>query len=210
MTAYPSQIANILATIRYIESRGNYGIAAQPRRGVGRLPVHRIDVERVRRVPPRLSRTARGPGRARRLDVQRFLQQWNNDVSMIPVMWYYPRASRDVALMDIVPVPSAGNVLTVREYQQRGSACGPSSPASRFRGAHPRCVVARFGLPPDPPAPTMADPATPAEERTASVAFPVLGPTRLAAPDCGDATGCRPERRRDGVTRGDRGRGTLR
>ena len=26
------------------------------------------------------------------IDVNRFLAQWHNDVSMIPVMWYYPRA----------------------------------------------------------------------------------------------------------------------
>ena len=47
--------------------------------------------------------------------------------------------------------------------------------------------LARMGLAPELPAPVAVDPSTPAVERTARVAFPVLGPTRLAAPDCGDA-----------------------
>ena len=38
---------------------------------------------------------------------------------MVPVMWYYPRAAIDPTLMDVVPVPAAGNTLTVREYQAR-------------------------------------------------------------------------------------------
>jgi len=187
--AYPSQIANILATIRYIESRGNYGIA--PNRG-GASGAYQFIAStwngfggyaHAYLAPPEVQDERAA------LDVQRFLQQWNNDVSMVPVMWYYPRASRDVALMDIVPVPSAGNVLTVREYQQRwlgvwAFLAGQPIPKALTHDA----IVARFGLPPVPPVPTMADPATPAEERTASVAFPVLGPTRLAAPDCGDAT----------------------
>lgn len=188
VTAFPSQIANILATIRYMESRGNYGIA--PNRGGASGAYQFIastwngfgGYSHAYLAPPEVQDERAA------LDVQRFLQQWNNDVSMVPVMWYYPRASRDVALMDIVPVPSAGNVLTVREYQQRwlgvwAFLAGQPIPESLTLAA----ALSRLGLPPDPPAPTEADPATPAEERTASVAFPVLGPTRLAAPDCGDA-----------------------
>ena len=44
-----------------------------------------------------------------------------------------------------------------------------------------------MGFAPELPPPAAVDPATPAIERNATIAFPVLGPTRLAAPDCGDA-----------------------
>ena len=87
-------------------------------------------------------------------DVNRFLAQWKNDVSMIPVMWYYPRAATDPALMDVVPVPSAGNILTIREYQQRwlavfSSISGKPVPAPLTQAD----VYARAGLPPTVPAP---------------------------------------------------------
>ncbi len=124
----------------------------------------------------------------RHVDVNRFLAQWNNDVSMIPVMWYYPRASRDAALMDIVPVPSAGNVLTVREYQQRWLgvwAFLSGQPIPRQLTLYQ--ALGRLGIPPTLPERQVIDPAAPAIERKATIVFPVIGPTRLAAPDCGDA-----------------------
>jgi hypothetical protein len=52
-------------------------------------------------------------------DVRAILARWKGDVSMVPVIWYYPKAATDATLMDLVPVPSAGNRLTVREYQHR-------------------------------------------------------------------------------------------
>jgi hypothetical protein len=107
---------------------------------------------------------------------------------MIPVMWYFPRAAREPVLMDVVPVPSAGNVLTVREYQQRWLGVWaflsgqPIPQPLTLAGA-----LARLGLPPELPTDQPYDPQRPAIERKATIAFPVLGPTRLAAPDCGDA-----------------------
>ncbi|MGB0115129.1 MAG: transglycosylase family protein [Ilumatobacteraceae bacterium] len=186
--AYPSQIANILATIRYMESRGNYSIPTNKGGASGAYQFITSTwngfggYSHAYLAPPEVQ------DQRAAADVEMFLRQWNNDVSMIPVMWYYPRASRDVALMDIVPIPSAGNVLTVREYQQRWLGVWaflagqpiPETPTSAQ-------AQARLGLPPEPPAAEAPAPETPAEERTASVAFPVLGPTRLAAPDCGDA-----------------------
>jgi len=188
VTALPSQIANILATIRYVESRGNYN--APPNKGGASGAYQFIastwdgfgGYSQAYLAPPEVQDERAA------LDVDRFLAQWNNDVSMIPVMWYFPRASREVELMDIVPVPSAGNVLTVREYQQRWLgvwAFLSGQPIPRqltFAEA-----LARLGLPPELPAPQAVDPDTPAVERKATIAFPVIGPTRLAAPDCGDA-----------------------
>ena len=187
ITAYPSQIADILATIRYLESRGNY--LAPPNRGRASGAYQFITstwnnyggYQNAYLAPPEIQDERAAA------DVMKFLAQWNNDVSMIPVMWYYPRASRDVSLMDVVPVPSAGNVLTVREYQQRWLAIWSSLSGQQLPQPLSQAdQLARMGFAPELAPPTAIDPATPAAERTATVAFPVLGPSRLAAPECGN------------------------
>jgi hypothetical protein len=188
VVASPSQVANILATIRYLESRGDY--SAPPNQGNASGAYQFITstwanyggFRDAYLAPPEIQDERAAA------DVHRFLAQWNNDVSMIPVMWYFPRAASDLTLMDVVPVPSAGNVLTVREYQQRWLAVWAflsGRPVPRPLTLADQ--LARMGFAPELPPPTAIDPATPAVERTATVAFPVLGPTRLAAPDCGDA-----------------------
>jgi hypothetical protein len=119
-------------------------------------------------------------------DVQAILARWKGDVSMVPVIWYYPKAATDPALMDQVPVPSAGNRLTVREYQHRWLNVY----------AYVTGNVIRYGLeavPPDlkyisgiPPELT-ADQPTPTE-----IAYPVLGRSVVVPPvacdDCGGGT----------------------
>ena len=190
---FPEQIANILATIRYLESRGNYTIG--PNRGNASGAYQFIEstwngyggYQHAYQAPPAVQDERAGA------DVERFLQMWNNDVSMVPVMWYYPRAARDIELMDIVPVPSAGNILTVREYQQRWLAVwaflsGQPIPQQLTLAD----ALARLGVPPRLPDAQAVDPSTPAIERQATISFPVLGPTRLAAPECGDADDAAP------------------
>jgi muramidase (phage lysozyme) len=186
--AYPSQMAHILATIRYVESRGDYSAPLNKGRASGAYQFITSTWDGYGGYPEAYLAPPELQDERAAADVDRFLAQWDNDVSMIPVMWYYPRASRDVALMDVVPVPSAGNVLTVREYQQRWLAVWSSLSGQPI----PRPLtladqLARMGFAPELAPPTPIDPATPAVERTATVAFPVLGPTRLAAPECGDA-----------------------
>jgi hypothetical protein len=39
-------------------------------------------------------------------------------VAFVPIVWYWPVAARDPDQLDVVPMPTAGNTLTVREYQQ--------------------------------------------------------------------------------------------
>ncbi len=198
VTVYPGQLGHILATIRYMESRGNYTIA--PNRGNASGAYQFIQstwngyggYSHAYLAPPWVQDERAAA------DVNRFLAQWNNDVSMIPVMWYYPRAATTPALMDVVPVPSAGNVLTIREYQQRWLAVfsfisGKPIPQPLTQAD----VYARAGLPPTVPPPVVAqvdpesDPteevATPAPS-LAAVTFPVLGPSRVAAPDCDQPT----------------------
>lgn len=182
---HPNQVANILATIRYIESRENY--TSPPNRGGASGAYQFIPstwnnyggYEHAYLAPPEVQ-----DARAAE-DVLRFLDQWRNDVSMIPVMWYYPRAARDAALMDVVPVPSAGNVLTVREYQQRwlgvwAFLSGQPLPRPLTLAE----ALARSGAPPTLPPAEPVELTVPADERVATIAFPVLGPTRVAAPDC--------------------------
>lgn len=188
VTAYPSQIANILATIRYLESRGNYSAPLNRGRASGAYQFITSTWNNYGGYADAYLAPPEVQDERAAADVTRFLQQWNNDVSMVPVMWYYPRAAREPALMDIVPVPSAGNMLTVREYQQRwlgvwAFTSGQPIPQALTLGA----ALARMGFAPELPPATAAAPDAPAAERAATVAFPVLGPTRVAAPDCGDA-----------------------
>jgi len=185
--AYPSEMANILATIRYLESRGDYTAPPNKGRASGAYQFITSTWNDYAGYPEAYLAPPEIQDERAAADVTKFLAQWNNDVSMVPVMWYYPRASRDVELMDIVPVPSAGNILTVREYQQRwlgvwAFLSGQPIPQALTFEAR----LARMGFAPELAPPTAIDPATPAIERTATVAFPVLGPTRPAAPECGD------------------------
>lgn len=188
ITAYPSQIANILATIRYLESRGNYLAPPNKGRASGAYQFITSTWNNYAGYPNAYLAPPEIQDERAAADVMKFLAQWNNDVSMIPVMWYYPRASRDVSLMDVVPVPSAGNVLTVREYQQRWLAIWSSLSGEQIQQPLSQAdQFARMGFAPELAPPAAIDPTTPAAERTATVAFPVLGPARLAAPECGDA-----------------------
>lgn len=52
------------------------------------------------------------------LDVQKVLDTYG-DVGYVPISWYWPRAISHPEDLDIVPMPGAGNRLTVREYQTR-------------------------------------------------------------------------------------------
>ncbi len=171
-----SQLGHILATIRYVESRGDY--TAPPNKGnasgayqfIARTWGGYAGYAHAYLAPPEVQDERAAA------DVMEFLERWDHDVSMIPVMWYYPAAARDLSLMDVVPVPSAGNVLTVREYQTRwlgvfsflaGQPLPPTLSAEERR--------ARAGLPPELPG---------RDESSVAIAYPVLGPSRVAVPEC--------------------------
>mgnify|MGYP002629143465 CR=1 FL=1 len=122
------------------------------------------------------------------LDVRAILEQWRGDVSMVPVIWYFPRAALIPALMDEVPLPSAGNRLTVREYQYRWLdmlAFVTGEPVLHRLTAVPPELRFLAGLPPD---------IDVEREPLVEIAFPVLGravvapPTPCDAADCGGGT----------------------
>jgi len=110
-----------------------------------------------------------------------FLAQFNNDVSMVPVMWYYPIAARQPEWMDRVPKPEHGNRLTIREYQTRwlGVFAFISGQTIAPRPGVAIDLSAIAGKAPELPAP---------HEGVPSLSFPVLGPSRIAVPQCDDAT----------------------
>lgn len=179
ITVYPEEIGNILATIRYMESRGQYFIPPNKGNASGAYQFIASTWQNyggyahAYLAPPAVQdeRAAK--------DVTMFLEKWNNDVSMIPVLWYYPKAAKNPELMDVVPVPSAGNTLTIREYQQRwlGTFSTISGEPIPTVAGPPTWAQALqvMALAPEPP---QRDDGLP------SIEFPVLGPARLASPDC--------------------------
>jgi hypothetical protein len=112
------ELAVVLDTIRTIESGGDY--TAPKNRGGASGAYQYIDstwnayegYTSAYLAPPEIQ-DARAAA-----DVQMILATYG-DVAFIPVVWYWPRAATDPSQLDIVPMPGAGNQLTVREYQQR-------------------------------------------------------------------------------------------
>ena len=90
--------------------------AEEPGRSVGRVPVHRQHLERLRGLRvrlPRATRDPRRPRRERRPGDPRHLRRRRvrpNRLVLAP-------SRTDPSQLDIVPMPGAGNRLTVREYQ---------------------------------------------------------------------------------------------
>jgi hypothetical protein len=176
VTVYPEQMEHILATIRYLESRGGYtlppnkGNASGAYQFIGSTWNNYGGYAHAYLAPPEIQ-----DERAVK-DVTRFLKQFNNDVSMVPVMWYYPKAASEPALMDVVPLPQHGNRLTIREYQTRWLG------VFSFISGQP--IAPRLG-PVDLSAIAGVAPTVPAShDGVISMSFPVLGPSRVAVPEC--------------------------
>jgi hypothetical protein len=111
-----------MTATRFLESRGNYAAQARGSTASGAYQV--------------IDSTWNGYGGYRRSvdapasiqdqfayeSMVAILKRYGNDVSAIPLAWYYPAALRNPDLMDVVPVPAAGNILTPRQYQARWMA----------------------------------------------------------------------------------------
>ncbi|MCU1394885.1 MAG: hypothetical protein JWM34_3313 [Ilumatobacteraceae bacterium] len=112
-----AELAAILDTIRTIESGSDYTIAKNTGGASGAYQY--IDstwndyegFESAYLAPPEVQ-DARAA-----TDVQAVLATYG-DVALVPIIWYWPRAATDPSQLDVIPYPSAGNRLTVREYQQ--------------------------------------------------------------------------------------------
>ena len=111
------ELAAILETIRTIESGGDYTI---PKNQGGASGAYQyVDstwnnyegYTSAYLAPPEIQ-DARAA-----TDVQAVLATYG-DIAYVPIIWYWPIAASDPGQLDIVPLPGAGNRLTVREYQQ--------------------------------------------------------------------------------------------
>ena len=177
----PDDLAYILLTIRTLESGGRYAIG--PNKGnasgayqyIGSTWNNYGGYPHAYLAPPEVQ-DQRALG-----DIQSILRTWNGDVSMIPVIWYYPKAARNPEIMDAVPLPQYGNRLTVREYQRRwlqilGFITG--DPSAFALAIAPPGLQFLSGLPPV---------VAPSEADLEQLAFPVLGSAVVAPPPpCAD------------------------
>jgi murein DD-endopeptidase MepM/ murein hydrolase activator NlpD len=109
----------VLATIRTLESANQYGIGPNKASASGAYQYIRSTWNGYGGYSDAYLAPAEVQDARARADVQYFLDRFNGNVSMIPVMWYYPRAATDTTWMDRVPNPAGGNRLTVREYQTK-------------------------------------------------------------------------------------------
>ena len=119
--------AVILATIRHLESGDDYQAQARGATASGayqyidvtwRYWADRVGVDTTI-YPQAWMAEPLLQDQVAAANVAEILATHDNNVEVIPVVWYYPAALADPALMDRVPYPAAGNILTVREYQTR-------------------------------------------------------------------------------------------
>ena len=132
------ELAVILDTIRTIESGSDYTIPKN--RGGASGAYQYIDstwnnyqgYTSAHLAPPEIQ-DARAA-----TDVQAVLATYG-DVAYVPIIWYWPKAATDPSQLDTVPLPGAGNRLTVREYRQHWLAVYETKSAG---GATANCTSA--------------------------------------------------------------------
>jgi len=115
----PAEFETILATIRIIESGNTYDLPKNRGGASGAYQYIDSTWNNHRGYPSAYLAPPEIQDERAITDVQGILWTWKGDVSMVPVIWYFPKAATDATLMDEVPLPWAGNRLTVREYQHR-------------------------------------------------------------------------------------------
>ncbi|MEQ1698572.1 MAG: M23 family metallopeptidase, partial [Ilumatobacteraceae bacterium] len=109
-------IAPILATIRHMESRGDYTAEASGATASGAYQF--VDAtwanyggyHHAADAPPAVQDAKAAE------HVHWILDTYGNDVGNVPLVWYLPAVLNNPALLDVVP---DGNSLTPREYQSR-------------------------------------------------------------------------------------------
>ena len=142
VAVFDGDLARVLATIRTVETGGNYTTTITTSSASGAYAF--IDAawadyggySRAWLAPPEVQ-DAKAAEYATAI-----LQRHHGDVSTVPVTWYIGHLpDPGSAEWDTVPVPSAGNVLTPRQYQAKWMAVynNPAAPtAARRRGRRRR------------------------------------------------------------------------
>jgi hypothetical protein len=172
----PDAIEYIMLTIRWMESRETYDIPPNKGGASGAYQYIKPTWANYAGYPEAYLAPPWVQDERAAADVAAILRRYDNDVSVVPIIWYYPAALTNPALMDIVPKPEAGNVLTIREYQFRWL-----DTLAYFQGAPlpPRL----YALPPGLEFLSGIPPVVPqAAEGQVSLAFPLLGPAAMAPP----------------------------
>ena len=119
----PGDIEPIRATIRFLESGGDYtafngGNGFNPATGAYQFLDSTWNgyagYSQARTAPPNVQ------DRKATADIIAILEKHGNDVATIPVVWYIGELPPpESARWDTVPVPEAGNTITLRAYQTR-------------------------------------------------------------------------------------------
>jgi hypothetical protein len=192
----PKELRDILLTIRIVESGERYDIGPNKGGASGAYQYINSTWANYQGFPAAHLAPPHIQDQRALMHVQGILDTWAGDVSMVPVIWYYPRAASDPTLMDQVPLPSAGNRLTVREYQHRWLdvlAFITGSPSFYSPNAIPPNLKYISGIPPElapqePASDAIYDPdqAAPIDP----IAFPVLGKTAITPPLTCDFEDC--------------------
>jgi Peptidase family M23 len=78
--------------------------------------------------------------------VQPILDHYH-DVSMIPLVWYFPETITDPTLLDLVPMPEAGNTITPRQYQTSWLSIYRTLSAGGAEACGPTMVGGEWALP---------------------------------------------------------------
>ncbi len=107
----------ILATIRQLESHDRYDIGPNRALASGAYQYIPSTWNNYGGYPEAYLAPPEVQDERARADVERILSMYGGNLSMVPVMWYYPRAAIEPLWMDRVPNPGGGNRLTIREYQ---------------------------------------------------------------------------------------------
>ncbi len=194
----PRELRDILQTIRIVESGERYDVPPNRGNASGAYQYIASTWNNYGGYPHAYLAPPEVQDERALADVRAILETWRGDVSMVPVVWYYPAAATRIQLMDSVPKPYAGNRLTVREYQHRWLdmlAFVTGQPSYYAPGGLPPDPAFMSGTPPRLSDPTDAGSADaifdPKQlDLPAPIAFPVLGHTVISPPAACDAEQC--------------------
>ena len=181
----PDDIEYILLTIRWMKSRETYDIPPNKGGASGAYQYIKKTWANYAGYPEAYLAPPWVQDERAAADVAAILRRYDNDVSVVPIIWYYPAALTNPALMDVVPKPEAGNVLTIRDYQWRWLdtlAYFMGGPLPPRLYALPPGLELLSGIPPVVPAAAAVD--------QVSLAFPLLGPAAVAPPPPCDGEAC--------------------
>lgn len=136
----PRVLGSVLGTIRSLESAGRYTAQAKGSSASGAYQMVDGTWRHYAAFVPGAggyARAAQAPAAVQDLVAavmaRDILSRYGNDLEAVPAAWYTGSYNRST--LDQVPVPGAGNTLTVRQYQRKWLDTYQTSAGQRFTGA---------------------------------------------------------------------------